>query len=53
MSSTMYKFHCPLCGTAIASTESVELEEEHDTHGKLVHVRIHDGARVVHECESQ
>jgi hypothetical protein len=50
MSSVIYKFACPLCGAAIESTESVSLEENHEADGTLVHVRIHGGARVIHEC---
>ena len=49
MSSVIYKFACPLCGAAIAA-KSVNMEQTHDPDETLVHVRIHDSGRVIHEC---
>lgn len=50
MSSVIYKFACPLCGAPIESTESVNLHESHQPDGTLIHVRIHAGSRLIHEC---
>jgi hypothetical protein len=52
MSSIMYEFVCPLCGTPIEATESVGLDETHEPNRTLVKVRIHDGARLIHECQA-
>jgi hypothetical protein len=53
MSSMIYRFRCPLCGTAIEAHESVEMHETHLPDRTLVHVRIHDGHRLIHECQAR
>jgi hypothetical protein len=50
MSSVIYKFACPLCGVAVEA-KSVNMEQTHEPDHTLVHVRIHDGGRVIHECD--
>src|SRR5260370_15658464 len=52
MSTMLYKFPCPICGTEIESSNSVTLDETHDDDGTLAAVRIHYGADVIHECEA-
>ena len=49
MSSAIYKFSCPLCGTAIEA-KSVDMEQTHVPDHTLVHVLIRDGGRLIHEC---
>ena len=52
MTTMLYKFPCPICGTEIESSNSVTLDETHDDDGTLAAVRMHYGADVIHECEA-
>jgi hypothetical protein len=52
MAATLYRFACPLCGTPIDTTATVNIRETHTADGSLVAVRIRGGSELLHQCEA-